>query len=207
MEVLFGASVIPDYRGKTAGKDFEKDTMSRLEKEKELGNGSFGRYGTKASFFKKPGEDGVQAHAQQSLPDFEGDLWNGQHCIWDNKVVSGASFDMSKYRAGTRGAKALQLEHMMDRSRFRAICGFLIHFNSRKLSKSVEPSKTFWLTVHPQMRLWKAFDRGDITNINRSHCEEFGVKIRWTKRERDRKYRPDVVGFLLERAGLERVGR
>lgn len=115
----------------------------------------------------------------QSLPDFEGVIPGGRQFIFDCKVCSQASFDLSKYRDDTRGARARQLRHMMNRAKFGVTCFFLIHWNPREGKTFSLPEETFALWVTPDSDLWIRFYSGAIKSITREDCREFGVEVKW----------------------------
>jgi penicillin-binding protein-related factor A (putative recombinase) len=188
---------IPSFSGGQAGKKFEEITLQRLKKIEDRGEGCFGRYGVQFAVTGRNPDGTATGHVMQSLPDFEGVLSpTGRHVIWDNKVTSQASFDLSPYRMSTKGKKRRQFEHMMRRSVSGAICGFLIHWNERETKTRKDKAITYWLPIHASMRLWREFDCGELKTLRRDHCEAHGYEVEWNKYERERKYRPDLLGVL-----------
>ena len=154
-------------------KEFE-DTVARVCRsysEKHLA--SIGRYGVQA----------VRASPTdiltiKSLPDFEGLIPElRSQVIFDCKVCSQASFDLSQFRDG----KKRQLTHMIDRSRFGATCGFLIHWNERHLKTKSEMAETWWFPVFWHSKFWDAFTHAEVRRITRADCKEYGKEVFWDK--------------------------
>ena len=191
----------PDLVSSNVGKEFESLVLNRLDYESERGNGDFGRYGVQVSFVPKEG-GGVEPMPIQSLPDIEGVLNNGRQIIWDCKVLTtAASLSLSEYR--TSKSKSRQLRHMLNRSKNNAICGFLIHWNSRKLKRTEYPPATHWFPVDERIRFWRDFEAHETSSINRSDCDLYGYRVEWTKNDRERKYRPDVMRVIANLAGVQ----
>jgi hypothetical protein len=184
----------PDFVGQGAGKEFERYTFERLMKEEEKGKGCWGRYGVQCAVMGRNPDGTVLARVIPSLPDFEGVIGPmGRQVVWDCKVSSQSSMDFAPYRMETRGSRSRQLNHLLSRSTSGALCGFLIHWNSRETSRSKLPAETFWLPVHSSMRLWKDFDSGVVKRIDRGICEDHGHRVPWNRRGQERKSRPDVL--------------
>jgi penicillin-binding protein-related factor A (putative recombinase) len=176
------------------GSDFEKlivEQNSIYEREKIA---CVGRYGVQSSMAPVQGQPGKFEPIQmQSLPDFEGSLADGKHIIFDAKVCSQASFPWAKYRSETRGARARQLKHMLRRSMFGAKCFFLMHWNSRELSKKVIPAATFIIPVHHRMEYWSLVESMEVRSLTLGDCEEHGLQVHWTTSVRGSKHRPDYL--------------
>lgn len=185
----------PDFRGSGSGKNFEKILMERMNDEEDACLATMGRYGVQASHTA----NGLIA--MRSLPDFEGVISGGHQFIFDAKVASGPSFDLGPYRDSTKGAKARQLRHMLLRSGFGVICGFVIHWNSRPHMKVPEDAKTYWVLIDGKMRFWQSFLRGEQKSISRSDCDDIGYRVSWTLRKGQRKPRPDLLSAIKEIAG------
>lgn len=203
---LFDGLTIPNFRGDRAGRDFEETVLKRLSDEEKNGNGCYDRAGVKAAIRKRNTDGTVVAQVMKSRPDIDGVTPGGRQVVFDCKVCSGASFNMSEYREdiGSR-QKSSQLKFMRRRSKCKAICGFLIHWNSRELKTKEEPAETFFLPVDYRMRLWRQFVDCELTTITRDHCATYGFRIPWTKGKRESNFRPDVVSCLLHLAGESRV--
>lgn len=172
----------------------------------DAGMACIGRYGVQAARMK---EEWI---IQSSLPDFEGPLAGGHHIVFDSKVCSQASFSWAPYRSATRGAKARQLKHMIRRSRFKAKCFFLFHWNERVMKTKTIPAATFVLPVIHDFDYWDRVESGEVGSINIDDCNRLGIEVEWTKRDRGTKYRPDyltsLVGFTeIYTAALQKCGQ
>jgi len=152
------------------GKQFE-DVIARWARA--LGDsGSVGRYGVQA--IHTGGDRGIVV--VKSLPDFEGILTGSpRQYIFDCKVCSQASFDLSPYR----DRKERQLRHMLQRSRFGAQCAFLIHWNPRSLKTKSEPAATYWFPVCHSMKFWHDFKAAEVRRITREDCACYGRGVSW----------------------------
>jgi hypothetical protein len=185
-----------EFRGTGAGKEFEGVVLDRLKKEGQGGRCHFGRYGVQAAVKGRQKNGDVIAQLMSSLPDIEGVLApEGRQVIFDCKVMSGPSFDLSKYRSETRGAKRRQLTHMYERSRMGATCFFLIHMNPRELKTRTEYQRTVALKVWDS-ELWTEFESGEWTTLTRKRLAEVGHNVVWDKSTREKVFRPDVLGVI-----------
>lgn len=170
------------------GKEFEALVKQRCDQLRLAKLASIGRYGVQAARRK---DDWV---IMQSLPDFEGCSREGRQAIFDCKVCSAASFDLSPYRRETNGAKSRQLSHMLERSQYSARCFFLIHWNGRSLKTRSEDAETWAFPVKHGHPFWDSFESGEVKSINRKDCESYGQFVKWTLlNPADRKHRPDVL--------------
>lgn len=173
------------------GKAFESIIVERLKRDRDARRWHVGRYGVQAVRLKD------ETMMIQSLPDFEGAIYPiGRQVIFDAKVCSQASFNLAKYREETRGARSRQLRHMLDRSEFGAICGFVIHWNERQLSKRRDDAATYWFPVEPNS-FWGDFLSGDVRAIRRSDCVEYGSQISWVTLGAERTARPDIYSSVM----------
>lgn len=134
----------------------------------------------------------------QSLPDFEGVTSFATQFVFDCKVCSQASFDLSKYRSEIKGPKSRQLRHMFERARFGVPCFFLMHWNSRAGVTFKEDAGTFLFPIDEQMEFWKEFDRAEKRSITRKDCVSYGVPCSWNIYGQGRKPRPDVLQGVAE---------
>ena len=192
---------IPDFAGRSAGRDFEKRVLERLDWEENHHNGTYDRSGVKAAVrgFNKDGT--VIAQLQKSKPDFEGILPSGRPLIFDTKVITGPSFNMSAYRTDIGStAKSNQYKYMLRRCKYGALCGFLIHFNSREFKrKKKEYAETLFLVVNPKMRVWREFEECSVTVFTRDDCRVNGFEVPWNfKSKLDKRLRPDLIQTILE---------
>ncbi len=104
---------------------------------------------------------GVQAVRTKDEWHFEGVDWVGHQFIFDCKVCSQASFDLSKYRSDVKGARSRQLKHMLERAEFGVRCCFLLHWNERAGKTFKLLSETFAFPISGRMEFWQAFERGE----------------------------------------------
>ena len=158
-----------------SGKEFE-DLVARWARG--LGDkGSISRYGVQAV---RAGP--TQIIAMKSLPDFEGILSDDhRQIIFDCKVCSQASFNLSPYR----DRKKRQTDHMLERSQYGAICGFLIHWNERRLKTKSEVAETWWFPIHHEMKFWHEFKSAEVRRITRADCREYGTEVTWQRNKPD----------------------
>jgi penicillin-binding protein-related factor A (putative recombinase) len=134
----------------------------------------------------------------QSLPDFEGVTSFGAQFIFDCKVCSQSSFDLSKYNKEVKGPKSRQLRHMQKRARFNVPCFFLMHWNSRSGKTFSEPAETYLFPVEDS-EFWDAFERAEKRSITRKDCREYGVVCKWSIYGNGRKPRPEIIQPVLAR--------
>jgi hypothetical protein len=199
----------PDYVDQGAGKSFEDAVLNRLARESGNNRGTFNRYGVQTAVIGFDKQRGMPSlRAIKSYPDIEGLLVTGTQVVFDCKVCSQSSFDLAPFRLGDeqKGSKEKQLRHMVGRADYGAVCGFLIHWNSRTLRKSEEPTATFWFPVQREMPFWIRFWKGEERRINRKHCEEFGFPIQWNRKDSELKPWPDLLP-VLERLDSRKVGK
>lgn len=177
---------------KILGTEFERIVNVRLQKYKAAGLADIRRSGVQATMLPSG-----QWQVIPSRPDFEGLFRGPVPIVFDCKVCSLASMDLSPYRDATKGSRRLQLNYMFDKSRFGARCFFLVHWNARVLKTKEEGSVTYAMPVSPDMEFWKGFIAGEVCALRRSDCEEHGVHVPWTRfGELDRSYQPDIRAVL-----------
>lgn len=154
------------------GREFEQQLARQFTAYRTQGKACISRYGVQA--IRTSPKDIMTI---KSLPDFEG-LVPGLHSqiIFDAKVCSQASFDLSPFR----NRKRRQLEHMIERSKYGATCGFLIHWSARQMKTKSEPSITWWFPVSFAHPFWDAFEVAEIRRLNRVDCSEYGIEVTWT---------------------------
>jgi penicillin-binding protein-related factor A (putative recombinase) len=180
---------------KLTGREFEDIIKPRLETMRLLKQASIGRYGVQATVT----QGGEVTHVMRSLPDYEGVFGRAAtQVIFDAKVCSQSSFDLSQYRIESNKPKARQLKHMYERDSFHAMCFFLIHWNERSLKTRTEDAETFAFPVSRQHPFWSDFESGSEKSINRRHCIEYGVSVGWTIAGQERTARPDLWTLLQE---------
>ncbi len=146
----------------------------------------------------------------KSLPDYDITLPpHGRQVVIDAKVCSQSSFNLSEYTwEGARsGPKARQLKVMLDKSRFGAVCGFLLHFNARETEKTKKQfsAVTYLFPVHNDLEFWIAFSAKEKKSISLSDCERIGVRVVWDRIGQERILRPDylqAIKDLIERQSM-----
>jgi penicillin-binding protein-related factor A (putative recombinase) len=212
------------------GSEFEKICVYRMEQEHKLGRAIMGRYGTQSiTIGERPFDFGAWAdrlrrgpvnaavienlvkearetgrHTQQihSNPDFEGLISpRGRQFVFDAKVCQQASFPLDKESK----SQSRQLNHMLDRDEFGAVCFYLIHFPERILARSSEPEQTWAFPVSRKHAFWIKFDRGEVKRITREDCREYAVFVEWNALPKARTNTPDIYWAIYELAG--RLGK
>jgi len=175
-----------DAPEKLLGKEFEK-----LCVRDALGNPHFhmSRYGVMGVFLKG------QWRPVTSLPDFEGVLKpHGRQFIFEAKVTSGASFSLSEDKL-----HKAQINHLLRRAEYGAVCFLLIHFNQRKLSKKTVKAETWAFPVHPENAYWEAFVRKEVKSINILDCQQYGIECGWHRTPLQKGLpRPDLWSVILK---------
>lgn len=196
--------IIPSFHGNGAGTRFENLVQFDLDRCALAKVACGGRYGVQVVPIKNkahdpddPDSSAVTFQPIKSLPDFEGVLGSGRQFMFDCKVVSGASLPLSKYDM-TRGERRRQLNHMLKRSRFNALCGFLIHFNARKTQRIDELAVTYLFPVIHDHTFWTRFDAGIKRTINREDCEQIAIRVCWPVR--NGLLMPDIGGAVTSLA-------
>lgn len=193
---MSGMAVLAPSRALT-GKQFEELVVYRLNQYREDGFGSFHRPGVHAVAQERFADGSVRARLIQSLPDFQGVFGRPQReAVFDCKVCSAASFEMSKYRMETKGAKSRQLKFMYERAAFGSLCFFLLHWNERKLKTKTDPARTYAIPVDIDHPFWRMFEEGSEKGLSRSQCEEYGITVSWITIGKERTARPDLQQLL-----------
>lgn len=169
------------------GKDLEELVLFRSRTHDEPhGNCTIDRCGVMANLI------GGEWVPRQSLPDFFGALAGGREFIFDAKVCSQASYDMS---GGTHKSFAHQLKYMRKRARFGVLCFILMHFNARTLATKEEPAFTILFPVCDNA-FWEGYDRGEQKKITRTEAELYGIPVDWNTPGKKRKASPDIYSAL-----------
>ena len=186
---------------KLTGKELEQLVVEQNEIYRKNKIASVGRYGVQATMMRNRDTGQVETQLHQSLPDFEGVRYGGKQVIFDCKVCSQASFNLSPYRPELRGNKYRQLKHMFERDEFGSECSLLLHWNFREMkTKSVE-AQTWVFPVSLKMEFWQRFLASEERAITLGHCEAYGRYVYWeTSGDRGTKYRPaylQMAGALI----------
>ena len=183
---------------KLEAKQFEELILESAEREEKHGRLSLSRYGVMSSFM------GGQWRPIESLPDFEGDLAGGRHCIIEAKTCSAVSFPLEK-----KSLKPKQVAHMLKRARIGVPCFILIHFNERPTTAAASyPGMTIAIRVSPENPMWQRFvdayaearkTKGTPEaqgSISRNRALELGQIVPWRSPRGCRKALPDLLSFL-----------
>lgn len=176
------------------GKQMEELVLFRareLEKQHIL---TMCRYGVQVMWMKDPATGQPKMQAVPSLPDFDGCIFGtGQQFNVEVKVCSAASYPLY----ATHGKRPKQINHMLLRARFGALCYLMIHFNARELIKKTEPAETFALRVHPDEPFWREYENTDVRSLSRGQAEMYGVRVPWTLYSpRAMKLTPDLRALI-----------
>lgn len=177
------------------GKDLEALLLFRAEKLEEAKIMSLGRYGVQVTY-RKDEKGQMMMQPMHSLPDFEGVIFGtGRQIIIETKVCSQASYPI--YATGQKHPR--QIDHMLKRSQFGALCFLLIHFNERELVRTQSPAVTYALPVHPNTNFWREYKAGERKSVTRGDCELYATQIPWNIwGPRAHKETPDI-GVLIWR--------
>jgi penicillin-binding protein-related factor A (putative recombinase) len=188
------------------GAEFEALIVEQNQAYEKERIACIGRYGVIANHIMNRETGKMEIIPLASLPDFEGVVKGGQHIVFDAKVCSAASFSWARYRSETRGARARQLKHMLRRSRFGAMCGFLMHWNGRSLKTKTVDAKTYFIPVHAEQEYWSQVDCGQVKSLTLDGCDIIGKVVEWTVRGASRKPRPDFLDTILSQQEIFQEG-
>lgn len=176
------------------GKEFEELVLFRGRKLEAAGILSLGRFGTTVSMMRDPYTQEMKLQPMPSLPDFDGCIApTGRQLIIETKVCSQASYPL----LNTAQKNPKQIDYMMLREKFGALCYLLIHFNGRSLVKMQVPAETYAIPVIGSMELWRLFDAGVIKSITREDAALHGIPVPWNLwSSRARNTTPDLTVLL-----------
>jgi len=122
-----------DHLTGTGFQDLIDPRLSWLKQERAMAVDKPGVFAVPMQRFP---DGSVRARLIASLPDYQGVFGTPQQeVVFDAKVCSQASFDLSKYRIEMRKARSRQLKFMYERASFGSACFFLIHWNRRELKQ------------------------------------------------------------------------
>lgn len=184
------------------GKDLEALVLfraSKMEEEKIL---TLGRYGVQARMMNsltppfKP-----EWQVVPSLPDLEGVVFGtGRQLIIECKVCSQASYPI----AGTGDKHPKQIDHMMRRAQFGALCYLLIHFNARELVKKSDPAITIAIPVDREAFMWRMYMANELRTLSRNDAMNYGIEVPWNLySSRASKMTPDLTYLLPDKPELK----
>ena len=166
---------------KLTGKQLEDHCVKYFAHAERKGLLTAGRYGVQATFI----DDKWQP--LKSYPDFEGILApDGRQFIIEAKVCSSASFPLHD-----EFFKKRQLAHLLRRSKMRAICLLLIHFNERELKTKTVLARTVAFPVR-ENGFWLGVESGETRSINHDDCDAYATNVPWILWPRAKIARPDL---------------
>ena len=173
------------------GKEFEALILFRAQRLEEQGVLTLGRYGTQVVMMND--DAGVPRWQPiPSLPDFDGCIKGGRQIIIEAKVCSQASYPI--YHTGKSRPK--QIEHMLNRAKFGALCFILLHFNPRELKTKSEPAATYAIPVLDD-HFWRMYEAGEIRSLTREDAMLNGNEIPWNLYStRASKLTPDISKLI-----------
>lgn len=175
---------------KIAAKDFEKLCMLDATWSESHDAYTMGRYGSQFTYREERGQRIAQP--MRSLPDFEGVLPGGRQFIIEAKVVSGSRLDIHDDKF-----KARQLSHLLSRARFGAVTLLLLHFNERRLIRSLQPAMTIAFPVRESHPFWRQHARGELASIGRTDATLHGHTVEWWVPQRVKIARPHLLPAVL----------
>lgn len=154
------------------GHEFEALILNRAKKDERRGRYTLSRYGTITTLING------SWRPIPSLPDFEGVLPGGRQFIFDAKVCSQASFQLTGNTA--KSFRARQFGHLMKRSEYGVETFILIHFNYRKLKTKQDDELTVAIPVK-ENKFWNGVIDGTIKKIGRDVAIQIGTMVPWNK--------------------------
>ncbi|WP_417744730.1 hypothetical protein [Rosistilla oblonga] len=162
--------------------------MNRIEWYWKRLMGHGGRYGVQVRFDTRE----KTYRPIRSKPDFEVDWSEGTRAIFDAKVCSGASLDISRPTEKT-ATIVKQIDFMLRRSAVGVPCFFLVHFNARVVRGKQEEAFTYAIPVHEGMAVWREWRSGERTKINRPTASSVGVQVAWDVPHGSRTLSPNLL--------------
>lgn len=185
------------------GSEFEDRVVLCVNSLRADKKASFARPGVYANVFKRYKDGTVRAKLIRSLPDFQGVFGLPQReVIFDCKVCSQASLNLSKYRIDESGDRSRQLRHMFERADFGSACFLLVHWNKRELKTKSFSAVTYAMPVSRLHPFWTDFTAGTEKALQRSHCAEYGVEVEWVADGRQTILRPNLWPAIIRLARI-----
>jgi hypothetical protein len=176
------------------GREFEALLVFRAQKLEAQGVLTLCRYGVQARMMKNEATGKMEWQVIPSLPDFDACIApSGRQLIIEAKVCSQASYPI----ASTGKKRPKQIEHMLLRAKFGALCYLLLHFNPRSLKTREDEARTFAIPVHPDLHFWREYDSCERLTLSRSDADLYGLAVPWNEwSPRASKLTPDL-SYLL----------
>lgn len=220
------APSIPNFLGRSAGKDFEAVCIYRMECEEERGLATMSRYGVQASYTyagNRGGStdlnliantSGVAIGTVKQLFSYFGNGEQSNGMVWqpmqslpdfEGVLMGGQQFcfdakvcSQASFPLAESTMKERQLKHLKKRARFGAVCFFLIHFNARQLTTKNTIARTIAFPVKPDHPFWEMYERGEVKRINEQDAELYGIRVEWNVAAGKRKLSPDIFTAIIE---------
>jgi len=172
------------------GKEFEALILFRASKLEETKLLSLCRYGVQAMMIKNPATGALETKTIPSLPDFDGCIApDGRQLIIEAKVCSQSSYSI----LSNDKKHPKQLDHMLLRSEFGALCYLLIHFNGRVLVRQTIEPVTYAIMVRHDSHFWRMYQAGQVKSIAREDAALWGIEVPWNLwSTRASKFTPDL---------------
>ena len=175
-------------------KEWESECLEAFQHLSKQKIATARRYGVMAIM-----DQNKQWRPVPSYPDIEGVVAPaGQQFVFDCKVCSGPSFPLSKLRE----ERKKQLNHMLERSRFGAICFFAVYFNPHETTRDYQGESAWAFPVWQGHELWRDFAMGATSTISRLACAEYAHKIEWRIPKGCQKARPDMLEAIRAVAAM-----
>lgn len=180
------------------GKEFEALILFRATKMESEGILTLGRYGVQAVMMNDKITGKPAWQIIKSLPDFDGCIAGGRQLIIEAKVCSQASYPI--HATGKKHPK--QIDHMLRRAKFGALCFLMVHFNARELMTKSEEACTYAIPVLDNA-FWREYEVASKLTLSRYEADLYGIKIPWNVwSSRASKETPDLSFLLPEKPQL-----
>lgn len=219
---------IPNFVGRTAGKQLEELCIYRMQHEETAGTATMSRYGVQGSYHyagsnnngsvdydmiaRSAGVD--RAKVQNIFRYFDPQQSGNNDMVWqpmqslpdfEGVLLGGRQFvfdakvcSQASFPLAESTMKERQLRHLLRRAQFGAISFLLIHFNARSLITKSIPARTIAFPVRPDHPFWEAFARGEIKRITEQDAELYGIHVEWNIATGKRKLSPDLITAIHE---------
>lgn len=221
--------IIPNFLGRTAGKEFEELCIYRMQCEEAAGRATMSRYGVQGNYtYAGNGRNGTPNYADVALtvgvdtekvknifqyfgPEKQNQMiWQPMQSLPDFEgiLMGGLQFcfdakvcSQASFPLGESTMKERQLKHLKKRAKFGGVCFFLIHFNERKLATKHSPARTIAFPVRPDHPFWEMHERGEVKRISEQDAELYGFNVEWNVASGKRKSSPDILAAIKQMQG------
>lgn len=219
-------AVIPNFFGRTAGKEFEELCIYRMQCEEAARRATMSRYGVQGNYtYNSIGHNGTPNYADIAIasgidtqkvktifqyfgPEKQNQMvWQPMQSLpdFEGVMMGGLQFifdakvcSQASFPLGESTMKERQLKHLKKRARFGAVCFFLIHFNKRQLVTKSSPARTIAFPVQPDDPFWQRHERSEIKRITEQDAELYGIRVEWNVAPGKRKLSPDILAAIME---------